>query len=68
MNQELTIRDLGKGFDTSKIGDWPLTGAHFGIVGMKERLESLGGELQISSAITKALCLGNYPNNINIRQ
>ncbi|MDR3600962.1 MAG: histidine kinase [Desulfosporosinus sp.] len=48
---ELTVRDSGKGFDTSKIEDWILTGAHFGIVGMKERLESLGGNLQIISTI-----------------
>ena len=48
---ELTVIDSGKGFDTSKIGDWPLTGAHFGIVGMKERLESVGGNLQIISTI-----------------
>lgn len=48
---ELTLIDSGKGFDTSKIGDWPLTGAHFGIVGMKERLESVGGNLQIISTL-----------------
>lgn len=42
---ELTVRDLGKGFDTSKIEDWSLTSPHFGIVGMKERLGSLGGDL-----------------------
>ena len=48
---ELTVRDSGKGFDTSMIDDWSLTGAHFGIVGMKERLEILGGDLQISSEI-----------------
>jgi len=48
---ELTVRDSGKGFDTSKIEDWSLTGAHFGIVGMKERLESLGGDLQIISTL-----------------
>lgn len=48
---ELTVIDSGKGFDTSKIGDWPLTGAHFGIVGMKERLESVGGDLQIISSL-----------------
>lgn len=54
---ELTVRDSGKGFDTSKIEDWSLTGAHLGIVGMKERLESLGGDLQISSAIHRGTML-----------
>ncbi|MGC7872758.1 GAF domain-containing sensor histidine kinase [Desulfosporosinus sp. SYSU MS00001] len=48
---ELTVSDSGKGFDTSKIEDWLLTSVHFGIVGMKERLENLGGELQINSMI-----------------
>jgi len=48
---ELSIRDSGRGFDTSKIDDWSLTGVHFGIVGMKERMERLGGDLQISSTI-----------------
>ena len=54
---ELTVRDSGKGFDTSKIDDWLLMGTHFGIVGMKERLESLGGDLQISSAIHQGTTL-----------
>ena len=48
---ELSIRDTGRGFDTSKIDDWSLMSVHFGIVGMKERMESLGGDLQISSTI-----------------
>ncbi|OLN25547.1 Sensor protein comP [Desulfosporosinus metallidurans] len=54
---ELTVKDLGKGFDTSKIDDWSLTGAHFGIVGMKERLKGLGGQLQISSTIHQGTML-----------
>ena len=54
---ELTVRDLGKGFDTSKIDDWLLTGTHFGIVGMKERLKSIGGNLQISSTIGRGTML-----------
>ena len=54
---ELTVRDSGKGFNSSKIDDWILTGAHFGIVGMKERLESLGGNLQISSTIGQGTML-----------
>ncbi len=54
---ELTVKDSGKGFDTRKIEDWALTSVHFGIVGMKERLEGLGGELQISSAIGQGTML-----------
>ena len=56
-NLELTVSDSGKGFDTSKIKDWTLTGAHFGIVGMKERIESLGGDLEISSKIHRGTIL-----------
>ncbi|MDQ7096588.1 ATP-binding protein [Desulfosporosinus sp. PR] len=47
---ELIVKDSGKGFDTNKIDDWLMTGVHYGIAGMKERLESLGGNLQISSS------------------
>jgi two-component system sensor histidine kinase ComP len=54
---ELTVQDSGRGFDTSKIEDWSLTGAHFGIVGMKERLASLGGDLQIVSTIQQGTML-----------
>jgi len=54
---ELTVRDSGKGFDISKIDDWSLMGVHFGIVGMKERIESLGGNLQISSTIGRGTML-----------
>ena len=54
---EITVRDSGKGFDTSKMDDWMLTGAHFGIVGMNERLESVGGDLQISSTIGRGTML-----------
>lgn len=54
---ELTVSDSGKGFDTGQIDNWSLTGAHFGIIGMKERIESLGGNLQISSAIHRGTLL-----------
>jgi two-component system sensor histidine kinase ComP len=54
---EMTVKDSGKGFDTCQIEDWLLTGAHFGIVGMKERLESVGGDLQISSTIGRGTML-----------
>lgn len=54
---ELTVSDSGQGFDTGKIEDWALMSEHFGIVGMKERLEGLGGELQISSVIGQGTLL-----------
>jgi len=56
-NINLIVKDSGKGFDTNRIDDWLLTGAHFGIVGMKERLESVGGDLQISSTIGQGTML-----------
>ncbi|HEY8910605.1 MAG TPA: ATP-binding protein [Desulfosporosinus sp.] len=48
---EMLINDSGKGFDPQKIADWSLTGNHFGIIGMKERIESLGGEFHITSGV-----------------
>jgi len=54
---ELTVSDTGKGFDTNKLDDWSLTSAHSGIAGMKERLESLGGDFQISSEIHRGTVL-----------
>lgn len=56
-NLELTVKDKGKGFDADKIGEWSLTGIHFGIIGMKERIESLGGSLQITSQIHRGTVL-----------
>jgi len=54
---EMIINDSGKGFDPRKIADWSLTGNHFGIIGMKERIESLGGELSITSNIGQGVTL-----------
>lgn len=46
-----------QGFDPDKLGDWLLTGAHYGIAGMKERIENLGGNLQVNSAIHRGTTL-----------
>ncbi|KLU61562.1 signal transduction histidine-protein kinase/phosphatase DegS [Peptococcaceae bacterium CEB3] len=46
---ELVVRDSGKGFDPVRIDDLPLTNEHLGLVGMRERIESLGGKLHICS-------------------
>lgn len=45
----ISVRDDGQGFDPSRIarGDWP----KFGLRAMRERAESLGGELNVESAI-----------------
>ena len=44
----LRIRDDGRGFDASVPREW-LDG-HFGLLGMRERAEQLGGRLLVSSA------------------
>lgn len=54
---ELTVSDLGIGFDAGKLADWSLTGVHLGLSSMKERIKSLGGDLQISSTIGKGTTL-----------
>ena len=43
----LVVSDTGPGFDPSTLG---ASEAHLGLVGMRERVESLGGEFRIESA------------------
>jgi signal transduction histidine kinase len=45
---ELRVRDDGRGFDPEAHAR-EARGQHFGVVGMVERAESLGGRLQIQS-------------------
>jgi signal transduction histidine kinase len=44
---DLHIVDNGKGFDRSKA--FSSSDGHFGLVGMRERAERLGGELLLNS-------------------
>ena len=44
----ITITDDGQGFDAGRVGDG--SGAHFGLVFMRERMEQVGGRLKITSA------------------
>lgn len=44
----LTIRDDGRGFDTSQA--FISTGGHFGLLGMRERAERIHGEFRLESA------------------
>jgi len=46
---ELLVSDPGRGFDSSQIENWLLTGSHSGLAELKERIESLNGEFQIIS-------------------
>jgi two-component system sensor histidine kinase ComP len=43
----IEVSDSGKGFDPTQ----PTTSEHLGLVGMRERIESLGGEFAINSSI-----------------
>jgi signal transduction histidine kinase/ligand-binding sensor domain-containing protein len=43
----LRIRDNGRGFETPDV--FSTRGGHFGLIGMRERAERLGGELRLAS-------------------
>src|SRR5262249_46683886 len=45
---ELQVRDDGKGFDPELLSDEGLPG-HFGLQGMRERAQRIGGKLTVSS-------------------
>ncbi len=57
---EIVVRDDGRGFDVSSAGEAP--GSHFGLSGMRQRVERLGGTLAVTSApgsgtvLTMSLC------------
>jgi PAS domain S-box-containing protein len=46
---ELAVRDDGVGFDATKTLDQAASGGHVGLLGMKERVQILGGELAVDS-------------------
>jgi PAS domain S-box-containing protein len=46
---ELAVRDDGVGFDATKTLDQAASGGHVGLLGMKERVKILGGELAVDS-------------------
>jgi len=45
---QLTIHDDGRGFELSRA--FTSTGGHFGLLGMRERAQRLGGQLEVVSA------------------
>jgi signal transduction histidine kinase len=47
----IEVADDGCGFDPAAVV--ALEGAHFGLVGMRERVESLGGRFSVDSAVAK---------------
>jgi PAS domain S-box-containing protein len=46
---ELVVRDDGVGFDVDRTLERAASGGHLGLLGMKERVEILGGSLEIDS-------------------
>ena len=48
---EVSIRDNGRGFDPTAYLDREESGEHLGLKVMKERVESLGGDMSISSSL-----------------
>ncbi len=47
---DISVSDAGPGFDPTQPIDWE---NHLGLAGMRERVESLGGEFQIKSEINR---------------
>ncbi|QHA00089.1 sensor histidine kinase [Dehalobacter restrictus] len=54
---EIIISDNGKGFDVNKLETWLISGAHSGLAVMKKRIESVEGQLEITSQINKGTTL-----------
>lgn len=48
----LTVEDDGTGFDSADV-----TGAHFGVKGMRERAEMVGGQLTVQSSVNRGTCI-----------
>jgi two-component system sensor histidine kinase DegS len=47
-NVRMQVQDDGNGFDVEEILAMP--GVHFGIIGMRERIEDVGGRFEINSS------------------
>ncbi|NBJ14097.1 MAG: histidine kinase [Dehalobacter sp. 4CP] len=54
---ELTVKDNGQGFDPDQLEKGLLGGAHYGLAIMKERIESLGGQMLINSGFERGTTL-----------
>jgi PAS domain S-box-containing protein len=49
-NLHLTVRDDGRGFDSTAVRDSSASGNTFGLFSIRERMESLGGRVDIATA------------------
>ena len=50
---ELTVSDNGDGFEPS--GAFAMSNGHYGLLGMRERAEHLGGEMELVGANPRAV-------------
>jgi signal transduction histidine kinase len=50
-SMRMQVLDDGKGFDLEEV--LAMQGAHFGLVGMRERIEHLGGRFEVNSVLGK---------------
>jgi signal transduction histidine kinase len=48
---EITVRDDGRGFDVGEMLERAARGHHLGLLGIRERVEGLGGTVEIVSAL-----------------
>jgi signal transduction histidine kinase/ligand-binding sensor domain-containing protein len=55
---EITVRDDGRGFEVGPVLERAARGQHLGLLGMRERVRSLGGTLRIDSAPGSGTLIG----------
>jgi two-component system sensor histidine kinase ComP len=59
---EITLKDFGRGFEPAAILDHSAENKSFGMMGMRERIESLGGQFSVHSTLGQGTTLeGNIP-------
>jgi signal transduction histidine kinase len=54
---ELVVRDDGVGFDATRTLDRAASHGHLGLLGMKERVQILGGDLEVNSEPGRGTCI-----------
>ncbi len=66
-NLLVSVRDNGAGFDLQQTLNNAISGGHVGLLGMKQRVEMLGGELKIkTSKSTGTLISINFPISVPV--
>ena len=59
----LTVRDDGRGFDIRRVAEDPKKAGSYGLVGMRERAELMGGVLEIVSQDGTVITLIGPPDH-----